>query len=586
MLTNRNHLKALIHFLSFVIFSLVLLVVFSRKANSINTIQCGSTANFFINLSNQDNGFFVLQGEMEFYWNRLLSPADFENNDSLNISKNLMLFPKTWNMQNIDGEEIPGRGYATYRADLIFDTICPMAFKIKDYCNSYNLWLNGELISGAGNTGRDKASTTSVKVNAIVPFTPIEGANEFVLQTSNFYEKYGGFRQPFLIGSYDDVHRYSKKIIMIDAFLIGFLILAILYHTVIFLLNPRKKSFLYFSLLVFVILLRQFLLSDVSFQQNSLEQFVPAYLKINIISAVSASLLVLLLFRHEYPGLIKGKPIKLYAFVIALFVVFTVFAPIFCVSVGIHYFQFFVITMLFYLLFLSIKSFFIKGAKRLTAIGLLIFLLTVIVEAMIFNRMLYSGYVLHYGIIAFVLFESYALASDYSRSHLEKTNMAETLRIQNQNLHEIVAQKTKEAIEANERELFSVIQQKNKSYNIINNILSKLKKVAEDGETVQVNIEQITRSVEQSIETDETSNHLLHFRKINPAFIERLEKIHPDLTHNEIKLCCYLKLNLSHKEVASILHVMPESVRKAKSRMRQKMGLESDNELIYYLRNI
>ncbi|MFO8066165.1 MAG: LuxR C-terminal-related transcriptional regulator, partial [Bacteroidales bacterium] len=63
-----------------------------------------------------------------------------------------------------------------------------------------------------------------------------------------------------------------------------------------------------------------------------------------------------------------------------------------------------------------------------------------------------------------------------------------------------------------------------------------------------------------------------------------LHATHPSLSQNEIRLAAYMKLNMTHKDIGRILNVQPESVRKAKTRMRQKMGLASDKDITNYLR--
>jgi DNA-binding CsgD family transcriptional regulator len=47
-----------------------------------------------------------------------------------------------------------------------------------------------------------------------------------------------------------------------------------------------------------------------------------------------------------------------------------------------------------------------------------------------------------------------------------------------------------------------------------------------------------------------------------------------------------LKLNLSLKEIAGILNIQPESVRKSKQRMRRKMGLLSDKDIYQLLMHL
>lgn len=57
-------------------------------------------------------------------------------------------------------------------------------------------------------------------------------------------------------------------------------------------------------------------------------------------------------------------------------------------------------------------------------------------------------------------------------------------------------------------------------------------------------------------------------------FQQTLKSRYPDLTSYNLKLCIYLKSNLTTKEIASLLSITPDSVKKAKHRLRKKMSLE------------
>lgn len=75
----------------------------------------------------------------------------------------------------------------------------------------------------------------------------------------------------------------------------------------------------------------------------------------------------------------------------------------------------------------------------------------------------------------------------------------------------------------------------------------------------------------------------VHFKEVHFAFYEILQKTFPDLTVNEKRLCAFLRLNLTTKEIAAITHQSVKSINMARFRMRKKMNLESDVDLAGYL---
>lgn len=56
-------------------------------------------------------------------------------------------------------------------------------------------------------------------------------------------------------------------------------------------------------------------------------------------------------------------------------------------------------------------------------------------------------------------------------------------------------------------------------------------------------------------------------------FQSRLKRVYPHLTGYDLRLCTYLKANLSTKEIATLLNITPDSVKKAKHRLRKKLDL-------------
>ncbi len=577
----QNRAKHILHLAMGLTIVPLLIIGFFGNIKSVNS---NKDENGLLVYANETGQPFILKLEdkMEFYWNQLLDPTDFKN-DLLVKRQDTSYFPKTWNGKIIDGQKLPGRGFATYRTQLYFDTICPMAIRINDYCNSYKLWMNGTLISQAGIPGKNVKETVPVKVNSLIIFTPHEGANELIIQTANFNEKYGGFRQPFLIGTADKVNTVHIKRQVIDSFLLGLILFAFLYHIEFYLFNPHRKSFLYFAIFVFLMLVRQTLLSNISILDPFLQKNISLYLKTSVFAVWLASLIILLFFEEFFQKGIPKKILKIYSVWIILFCGFIVIAPYYYVSVAAHFSQFtliFALLYLVYLLFTSIDK--NEQVEIKITVGIVSFIVFVLIEALIFNRLLYSVYTLQFGLAFFIIFESYALGLDFSKTYQSNLALAKELDVQNKNLRDLVKEKTKEVLEAKEREIVSTLVQKSKTDLLLKNFTERLNKLKLENKDEQREITDIIKTSDHTITNDETDKYLLHFRKVYPQFIEGLQKNHPSLTQNELKLCGYLKINLSNKEIANILHVQPESVRKSITRMRKKMGLRSNKEITSY----
>ena len=73
------------------------------------------------------------------------------------------------------------------------------------------------------------------------------------------------------------------------------------------------------------------------------------------------------------------------------------------------------------------------------------------------------------------------------------------------------------------------------------------------------------------------------FNEVHVDFYKNLRQAHPDIKGKEQKLCAFLKLNLSTKEIASITFQNPKSIDMARYRLRKKLDLESEDSLQAYL---
>lgn len=73
--------------------------------------------------------------------------------------------------------------------------------------------------------------------------------------------------------------------------------------------------------------------------------------------------------------------------------------------------------------------------------------------------------------------------------------------------------------------------------------------------------------------------------KINLAFFENLGKKHPLLTEKEKELCGLLLLKLSSKDIANMKNITPNAVKKARQRIRKKLPISANQNLITFLEN-
>ena len=78
-----------------------------------------------------------------------------------------------------------------------------------------------------------------------------------------------------------------------------------------------------------------------------------------------------------------------------------------------------------------------------------------------------------------------------------------------------------------------------------------------------------------------------HFSQVHSDFYQKLHEKFPDITLNERKLCAFLRLNMTTKDIASITHQSVHSINVARTRLRRKMNLaNSEENLVSFLMSL
>jgi hypothetical protein len=73
------------------------------------------------------------------------------------------------------------------------------------------------------------------------------------------------------------------------------------------------------------------------------------------------------------------------------------------------------------------------------------------------------------------------------------------------------------------------------------------------------------------------------FDQAHENFFKRLKTAYPELTQSDLKLCAFLKLNLTSKEIAPLLNISYRGVETRRFRLRRRLSLDSDNNLVEFV---
>ena len=74
-------------------------------------------------------------------------------------------------------------------------------------------------------------------------------------------------------------------------------------------------------------------------------------------------------------------------------------------------------------------------------------------------------------------------------------------------------------------------------------------------------------------------NFIQYFEQVHKDFSANIKRKYPEITSNELRLLALLKMNLSSKEIANILNISPEGIKKARYRLRKKLNITTEESL-------
>lgn len=99
-------------------------------------------------------------------------------------------------------------------------------------------------------------------------------------------------------------------------------------------------------------------------------------------------------------------------------------------------------------------------------------------------------------------------------------------------------------------------------------------------------VQEIIREMKSNIDNTVWNEFEVRFQNVHQDFYQKLGEKYPDLTPNEIKLCAFLRLNMTTKDISSITFQSLKSIQVARARLRKKLGITRDENLVSLLQQL
>ncbi|WP_445384821.1 helix-turn-helix transcriptional regulator [Robiginitalea sp. IMCC44478] len=154
-----------------------------------------------------------------------------------------------------------------------------------------------------------------------------------------------------------------------------------------------------------------------------------------------------------------------------------------------------------------------------------------------------------------------------------------------------IFQKFKDKINAENLKLSKEVGNKNKELAAMtlmlvrkNELLGRVKKELRSLPGAPEQIKSIIRQIDRDLnQSDDWELFKEAFNNADQKFLKKLKKAHPNLTPNDIRLCAYLRLNLASKEIAPLFNISVRSLEIKRYRLRKKMNLSPEDNLVKYI---
>ena len=139
-------------------------------------------------------------------------------------------------------------------------------------------------------------------------------------------------------------------------------------------------------------------------------------------------------------------------------------------------------------------------------------------------------------------------------------------------------------VDMKNKELAATSMSLNSKNELLAFIKEDLKKTT--GES-SLSVKSVIRTINKNI-TEEDSWKVFKeaFDSADKDFLKKIKQAHSLLTPNDLRLCAYLRLNLSSKEIAPLLNISLRSVEIKRYRLRKKMNLNHEQGLVEYILSV
>lgn len=152
-------------------------------------------------------------------------------------------------------------------------------------------------------------------------------------------------------------------------------------------------------------------------------------------------------------------------------------------------------------------------------------------------------------------------------------------------LAEVKNEQLQHTIDIKKKELANSTLSLVKKNELLSEVKTKLQKATK--KESQNQLKEAIRKINQSVSQEENWELFeTRFNEVHKEFLDQLKREFPNLTKKDLKLCAYLKMNLTSKEIAPLMNISTRGVETHRYRLRKKLDIETNKNFQKYLENL
>ncbi len=394
----------------------------------------------------------TLDGEWEFYWQRLYCENDFASGNTGQPDL-LINVPSVWNNNEVNGQILGGFGYATYRlrikvSEEFVNNILTIFSPHQE--TSFLIEVNGDEVLAAGVVG--SSAETSTPFNLFSTGSFIVPAEEFdiIVQVANFSFRSGGIRHSLQMGNEISIYKMLDDKRIQDTLILGILIAISIYYMIFYLYNRNDKTALYFSLLCLIIFFRQSVTGEkmlISILDFGTYRF---FYTIEIITFFLSFPIILHFLYYLFYGNIRRSILRA-AYVVSFpFVLMALLTPPQISSyITPVYMPAFLAGMIYILARITIMAFRKVNYANIILFGF-IFIITASVNDVLYAiNIIHTGFFVSYAVTVMILIQAGVLAIMFSRAFVDRKKAYQVIEELNKNLEYKISERTQKLSDTN-----------------------------------------------------------------------------------------------------------------------------------------